>query len=1190
MIDRSELTPVLKRVVVDLVNDLRERADTVDEVGDIVRAEYAAAQVANRTAHDLGTWREGLLAQVAVSWVLGCVFIRFCVDNGLVTKPMLSGRGEWRRWAIDSQSEYFRSERHAGERAYLLHVFNQARELPGLNEVFGSHNPLWQFGPSDDACRALIQVWRDIDVESGELAWDFADTAWDTRFLGDLYQDLSEHAKKNFALLQTPEFVEEFILDRTLDPAIDEFGLTGHDGSGFRMIDPACGSGHFLLGGFDRLAHRWLERDPAAGRRAAAARALQSVVGVDINPFAAAIARFRLLVAALRFAEVRTLAEAPEFEINVAVGDSLLHGPAPGRLVGQFDLEEWRTDAAMHLYATEDAETVGRFLAQDYHAVVANPPYITPKDPAANRAYRDRYDTCSGKYSLSVPFMERLFDLAVRGAGTRRAGFVGQITSNSFMKREFGAKVIEQFLVTSVDLTHVIDTGGAYLPGHGTPTVILFGRNRSPVGENLRAVLGIRGEPSIPADPALGLVWSSITAVIDRPGAEDEFVSSVDISRAVLAHHPWSLQGGAAAPLKSAIESGSKPLEGIVESIGITAVTGEDSVFVVGDVQACRRLGLTSTRRLIVGDEIRDWLVNSGDQAVWAYDDEFKVIDPADLPGHLRHLWRYKTAISSRKRFGTPMLERGLAWHEWQEIYPAKLRTPLSIACAAISTHNNFVLDRGGSVFKQSAPVIKLANGEPEERHLELLGLLNSSTACFWMKQVFQPKPSNGVDRGLESEAWTVRSDIDSTKLLQFPVREGHTVLPWSEALDRNASALASCLPATVANVGIPTAEALRQSSDRTAELRGQMVWLQEELDWRCMFVYGITSTDLSFSPDRAFALRKGERAFEIALARRVDQGSTTTEWFRRHQSVRIVEPPNEWPEWYRERVEQRIEMLDSDRFVELLERPEYKRRWNWETWDDLAGDALRDWMLSRLEDPRYWPGVEPRSVAQLADVARLDGAFVQVAELYRKSTEVDYADLVGQLVAGEAVPFVAACRYETSGLRKRAAWERIWDLQRRDDEGQDVGKIPLPPKYSQSDFRSPVIWTVRGKLDVPRERFISYPCLERDSDTTAVVGWAGWDHLGQAKALVALYQHRRDQDGWPADRLAPILAGLAELIPWLRQWHNHIDPDLGIGLGDYFADYLAGETHRNGLSPDDLAGWRPPEKAKRTRKKKAAT
>ena len=47
------------------------------------------------------------------------------------------------------------------------------------------------------------------------------------------------------------------------------------------------------------------------------------------------------------------------------------------------------------------------------------------------------------------------------------------------MKREFGKKLIEEFF-QKVDLTHVIDTSGAYIPGHGTPTVILIGRRRLP--------------------------------------------------------------------------------------------------------------------------------------------------------------------------------------------------------------------------------------------------------------------------------------------------------------------------------------------------------------------------------------------------------------------------------------------------------------------------------------------------------------------------------------------------------------------------------------------------------------------------------------------------------------------------------------------------------------------------------------
>ncbi len=53
-----------------------------------------------------------------------------------------------------------------------------------------------------------------------------------------------------------------------------------------------------------------------------------------------------------------------------------------------------------------------------------------------------------------------------------------------------------------------------------------------------------------------------------------------------------------------------------------------------------------------------------------------------------------------------------------------------------VATHNHFVLDRGGKVFNSTAPVIKLPPEATEDDHLALLGLLNSSTACFWMKQV----------------------------------------------------------------------------------------------------------------------------------------------------------------------------------------------------------------------------------------------------------------------------------------------------------------------------------------------------------------------------------------------------------------------------------------------------------------------
>lgn len=55
--------------------------------------------------------------------------------------------------------------------------------------------------------------------------------------------------------------------------------------------------------------------------------------------------------------------------------------------------------------------------------MVGNPPYITVKDKKLNELYRELYDACGGTYALSVPFAQRFFELAKRGAmkGARMA-------------------------------------------------------------------------------------------------------------------------------------------------------------------------------------------------------------------------------------------------------------------------------------------------------------------------------------------------------------------------------------------------------------------------------------------------------------------------------------------------------------------------------------------------------------------------------------------------------------------------------------------------------------------------------------------------------------------------------------------------------------------------------------------------
>jgi hypothetical protein len=1082
--------------------------------------------------------------------------------------------------------------------------------LPGGGALFDArHNPAYRWDISPDAAKVLVAFWRRTDPGSGRLVHDFSDAGLDTRFLGDLYQDLSESARKKYALLQTPVFVEEFLLDRTLNEALAALPLAK-----VTVIDPTCGSGHFLLGAFGRLLAAWEREDPMASREVLAQRALDQVAGVDINPFAVAIARFRLLIAALGACGIDRLDRAPAFRMHVAVGDSLLHGDEPGQLALG---DGGRGRFVRHAFSDEDLTSVNAILSRRYAVVVGNPPYITVKDRTLNTAYRQRYQTCHMKYALSVPFVERFWELTATDAGGGIAGWTAQITSNSFMKREFGKKLVEEFLPT-VDLTHVLDTAGAYIPGHGTPTVILIGRGRRPVLPVVRAVMGIRGEPSTPSNPGEGQVWTSIVTNIDICGAVNAFVSVENADRITLATHPWSLGGGGASSLKQLIEGQSPSrLSDFAHSIGIVSFTLEDGAYLT-DIGTAKRQRLDDKllRPMVSGDELRDWALDGNQLAVFPYVQDFQVAVLQEFPEVLRFLWPNRTLLASSLMFGgQTKVECGMGWFEYGRLTSSKLRDPLSITFAEIATHNHFVLDRGGKVFNQTAPVIKLPAGTDEDTHLGLLGLLNSSTACFWLKQVCFPKGGDSVGTEgarVRKTLWEERYSFNGTNVGDFPIpKERPTDL--AAQLDALAADRLQMHPETSVAEGVFDRVRLQHDRILLAQASEKSISLQEELDWRVYYLYRISKGRLDYvdefdRPIDAPPVKLGERAFEIVFARKVAEGDEESTWFTRHGSTPVTEVPSHWPPAYRALVERRIEAIQSDPNINLIERPEYKRRWNQPGWEELEQEALTKWLLDRLESPAYWPTVALQTTRDLAARAAVDADFVQVAALLR-GDGVALEPLIRELTTAEAVPFLPVLRYKPTGLEKRSVWERTWALQRQEDQvdaavaasmaprdgeseaayGQrlaaaqkarreaEVGSIPRPPKYVAADFLNGTFWRLRGGLDVPKERFIAYPFCGREGDDAPVVGWAGWNHLQQAEALAGWYADRTQGDGWQGEQVVPMLAGMAELVPWLLQWHNALDPVLGDRPGDAYKGWLEEELLAQGVSRDALRRWKPP-------------
>lgn len=1186
MITPDALVADLKKQVLVLEADLRDRI-TLPEFDGPWKQEHAAALAGDRTAATYTAWADDRITQAAVSWVLTTVFVRFCEDNRLLDPVWISGPPERRQEALDAQLAYFRSHPEHTDREWVEQAIGHLAATPATAGLVDDQAMLHTVSPSGQAITKLLEFWRRRD-DAGALVHDFTDPSLDTRFLGDLYQDLSDHAKKTYALLQTPEFVEEFILDRTLEPALNDRPLDG-----FKMIDPACGSGHFLLGSFRRILARWDAEAPGLGARERVQNALGAVWGVDLNPFAAAIARFRLTIEALRWSssprgtsdvqrwssssrgtservETTSLERAPGFTINVLAGDSLWFSHDQDTLFNVKDDFSYSTE---HKDALVAALTRGQ-----YDAVVANPPYITVGDKSLDAAYRQRYNHLKGGYALTVPFMELLFRLAKRGDGGQPAGWVGQITSNSFMKRQFGVPIIERFLA-HIDLTAVIDTSRAFIPGHGTPTVILVGRNRAPSTATIQGVLGIRGEPGTPDDPAKGLVWTTITQNVDKATFQDSWITVMPLDRTTLAKHPWSLSGGGASTVSDALTatSGSE-LGSHAMRIGFFGDSHADEAFFL-PTRVFQKWQVTRERYALAtrGDATRDWIATFHESALLSDASAGSDFSGESLGPGRRLYWPLRTTLWARQTFGGQTYrESARPWLDWHQLPPDIGASASAIAFGEIATHNHFVFVRDRRVFNRTAPVIKLPKEANEGAHLGLLGVLNSSTACFWIKQNCFNKGNGGIGGGIGDEGWEPRYQISGTTLGRLPLP---TKLPSTQAsaIDLLAQEMAHRQVSALIESATPTADLLREAEAAQASLRGRMIAHQEELDWEVYRSYGLLDEALVHDGEPP-EVRLGERAFEIVLARRVAAGEEDTAWFERHGSTPVTEVPGHWPEDYRNLVQRRIDAMTSIDAIRLLEAPEFKRRWASEPFEKQAERALRGWLLDRLENRDLWFSAQghptPLSVSQLADALGRDAEFRGVVELWQRQRDVDLTSALTSLLEPEAVPYLAAYRLKDTGMRKFAEWQRTWELQRREDEGETV-TIPVPPKYTGADFRKQSYWSARGKLDVPKERFILYPDAGRETDPTRLLGWAGWDHAQQSLALATIIQQRQ-AEGVDDAMLVPLVAGMAELQPWVEQWHAAIDPLFGVSPAAFCGEQLREHSQSLGVTRDDLARWRP--------------
>ena len=1129
----EELLNALRRWRDRFAKDLLERVESIN--GFLKQTENIYTN--EGVGEDFVPWLDRFCRQLAIQFILKVLFIRVLEDRGLLRIQRIRSR--------DSQQLFEALAPHLGATSYLCFVFRDAaRLLPDLFEE-GEQDFIW---PADDLSQEFLEeIWRRPDVErEGWLRYDFrgdGEDGFDTRFIGDLYQDIDAEARAYYALLQTPQFISQFILEHTLLKRFEE-----KDFREITLIDPTCGSGHFLVDAFYHFAQMYLQSGdykemPSDKARLARRIIEEHIFGADINPYACTLARFRLMLAACDFARPTDLGAFRDQHFNIVCCDSLIPYEDSSLLITQaelgrseVELEEMKRKRFGSRKSANDAR---RLFSVKYDVVVGNPPYISANDAVKRDLYRDLYESAYRSFSLVAPFIERSMALAHEG---ENSGVVGLIVSNSFAQRLYGEKLIEHVL-PRYELQSIIDLNGVFIPGHGTPTVILLLRNRKPKRRNILVLSNLKGEPGIPANPAEGIAWSSIVkGYSSGHGFKNEYVDVSMRPREELVDHPWQF-GGAVTRLYKKIAQDNSFLETKIESIGFQVVTRADEVFICNrDLlrRICPHPELLKT--IIEGKDSRNWTFNTSRVSIFPYDKNLKVIQLSNYPGLEAYFARVQNLLEKRVAYGKTQVQRGMEWFEYSMFFKERYKALPRIYVPKISTHNHFMIDRSGFLLKDSGRVIEISSKKLDD-YIFYLTLLNSNLACMFIKELcfnkgtgadpvrdrYENTSSNIKQIPIPAERYIKNIDylraveisneildheekVPSSRFKNLFELETEAYHDWHSKLDGYSNPYKGIL----FNFTLPHELVLNfeKMLDMLRCSRQRSIFLQEEIDWLVYEIYQLipraplADNYLTADEIEGAQIELGQRAFE--QAGHGYKGDWPEDWHEGSQGhlPGLAAHLPDFSENMKRLIQDRIEIIRTNMDIAILEDPLYKRRWIPPDYEKEFREALEWWMREMAE----WELEQARIPLQIKEWSRCLMAHERVRtalEVYTGTPTYDPVVMIEKIIDKEAVPNRPKHFMSASGIRKLLRGEM---------------------EFKRTDFSDGDAWRVRGKLNIFRERYIAYKEFE-----PGWYGWAGWDAELRAEALVYLLE-QAGTEGWSVHYLqCGLRASLRDLLPDLE-------------------------------------------------------
>ncbi|MBN1130695.1 MAG: N-6 DNA methylase [Chitinispirillaceae bacterium] len=743
-----------------------------DRYAETNKAKKGTSEVDGAFLTEIETWRDLLARNIAIRneklssrdlnfavqrTIDRLIFLRICEDRGIEDYGRLLSH-------LNGENVYKRLcalFREADER-YNSGLFH-FREEKGREE--SPDNITLRLDIDDKVLKQIIQnlYYPDSAYEFSVLPADILGQVYE-QFLGKVIRLTAGHqakvedkpeVKKAGGVFYTPTYIVDYIVKNTVGKLLE--GKTPKQASALKILDPACGSGSFLIGAYQHLLdwHRdwYTNNDPekwVTGKNPTIYKAragefrlttperkkilINNIYGVDIDSQAVEVTKLSLLLKVLEGENEQTIAQQlklfheralPDLGNNIKCGNSLVgtdYFQAQGvqetlPLYGDAESEEEKEHARVNPFDWDGPHGFREIMkAGGFDAVIGNPPYVRQEMLGEFKEYyKSKFKVYHGMADLYTYFFER----GVRILNEN--GIFSIIVANKWMRANYGAPLrswLKEHLISEI-----VDFGGLPVFKNATtyPCVITINKTRA------------RQQISVCRVESLDFK--------DLPTYVNE--NSFKISLNSLRDEGWSLQDKKSVKLLEKIRAQGIPLKKFVDGqIFYGIKTGYNEAFII-DGKTRKKLikedpkSKEMIKPFLSGRDVQKWYCGAINQFLilipkgWTNSQLQKNSTPwqsfkSKLPALAMHLGPYEKNAANR-------YDQGDYWWELRACeYYEEFQKPKIIVPAIIQS-STYSFDEGGLFSNDKTTIIGSDN-------LYLLGLLNSSTVDFVMHSIASTK------------------------------------------------------------------------------------------------------------------------------------------------------------------------------------------------------------------------------------------------------------------------------------------------------------------------------------------------------------------------------------------------------------------------------------------------------------------